>query len=310
MKLVLLSDVHLSWHNPVARLDDVREVQLKKLGFVLDWACRNGAAVLQAGDLFDRPRSWYLLPRVITLLNVFNLDYCPLFAVFGQHDTYMHSEVTRRATSLGVLAEAGLVKILGSRPEMVYPDVCLYGASFGEKVPRVDESLGDVLNVLVIHAPIGQKQLFPGQDYVYNKRFLALHEQFDLVLCGDIHRLQVIEASGRWLVNTGPMVRRTADRYNFSYKPCFFVYDTEKRDLEMIEIPHEPAEKVLSREHIESREESERMLEEFVSSLKQETEVDVGTDFKANLERWIEENDLEQEVVNIISEVMADADSE
>jgi len=181
----------------------------------------------------------------------------------------------------------------------------LYGASYGRKVPVVQKESdrgGSCIRVLVIHAPISSEAIYPGQGYVYAKKFLALHKDYDLVLCGDIHRMVTVQVHGRWLVNTGPMVRRTADKYNFTHKPCFFVYDTEGKEISMIEIPHRSAEEVLSREHLGTREESERMLEEFVSSLNRETVTEVS--FEENLQAFIRDNRIDQEVIDVLAEVM------
>jgi len=62
MKFALLSDLHLLWQNPVARLDNLVEVQFDKLSHVLGWCGNNDAILLQAGDFNDRPRSWMGLP--------------------------------------------------------------------------------------------------------------------------------------------------------------------------------------------------------------------------------------------------------
>ena len=60
MKIVCLGDLHLLWDKPIGRLDDTHKVQMEKLKFVLDWARRNRASLLQPGDFFDSPRNWHL----------------------------------------------------------------------------------------------------------------------------------------------------------------------------------------------------------------------------------------------------------
>lgn len=299
MKFVLLSDLHLSSKNPVARLDDVKVTQMEKLRYVLEWALENEAVILQAGDFFDSPRSWYLLSEVMDLLTDYNID---IFTVFGQHDTYFYSEDSRDSTNMGLLKKAGLIDLLG-RKAARNRFVGLYGASWGEEIPEVDK-ISDI-NVLVIHASISDEALFLGHEFTPAKKFLRDHSDFDLILCGDIHRHFVVESGGRYLVNTGPMVRRTADRYNFSHKPCFYVYDTNDKALEKHIIPCEPAEKVLSRDHIEMREDSELMLEEFVSSVDN-TGID-EVSFEENLKKFVQGNEIDQEVIYAITEVMEES---
>jgi len=65
MKILLLSDLHLVVDNPVARLDDLTEIQWDKLDWVYEYAKKNGVElVLQAGDLTHTKRSWSLLKRL------------------------------------------------------------------------------------------------------------------------------------------------------------------------------------------------------------------------------------------------------
>jgi len=313
MKFVLISDIHLTAKNPVARLDDLVEVQFEKLEYVLKWAHKNGASILQAGDLFDRPRSWTLLPRVMDLLNHYEV---PIYCVYGQHDTYFYSEKTRDATSLGILAKAGLVTIIGKH-HFVDEGIYFYGASWGEEVPvpknevpygnsahlnYIDES---TLNILVIHAPISTEPLFPNHEYTSAKRFFDKHSYYDLILCGDIHRKFTIsnQDGDSWLINTGPMLRMTADQYNFSHESEFVIYDTNKKTISWETIPHKPAEEVLTRKHIEDKEIGQEMLNEFVESLKDSSQIS-GTDLRENIKKYLGENLQSEEVVEILAEIM------
>ena len=298
-KFLLLSDIHLLWDNPIGRLDNAHEAQLRKLKFVLDWAEENEATILQAGDFFDRPRSWYLLPEIMGLVGKYKVDW---FMIFGQHDVYLYSQETRSATSLGILEKAGLVHILDESPIRIADDrglIKLYGVSYGQSVPKVQDDSS--LNILVIHAPIAEKALWPGHDYMDATKFLNEHKDFDIILCGDIHRKFLIKEEGRVICNTGCMIRKSVDLWD--HRPCFFVYNTGKRfQIEEIEILHEPSEIVLSREHIDKSERIDAMLDKFVQSVGEEFEADV--DFVSSLWKFVSENKVNQEVINVLSEVM------
>ena len=304
MKLVLLSDVHLSWDNPIARKDNLFETQFKKLNFVFDWATDNNANILQAGDLFHRPRSWYLLPVMIDFLKNHSAK---LHCVFGQHDTYLYSEDIRKTTSLGILAKLGLVDILDMH--LINEEgVLIVGCSYGKKIPEI-EDFGEsdpYCKILVIHAPISDAPLYPGHELTYARNFLRLHNEYDLILCGDIHKAFIYGSKGRYIVNTGPMLRRECNEYNFKHKPHFLVYDTKTKTLEDVTIPHEPADKVLTREHIERVDFNDLMLQDFIKSV--ETGEVKSASFTDNLRIFIEKNDLTEEVVNILSKVMEDKD--
>lgn len=298
MKLILISDLHLLWDNPVARKDLLRETQFKKLDFIWSYAQENNAVVLQAGDFFNRPRSWYLLPEVINFLKSY--PDVEVYAVYGgrNHDTYMYSNETRHNTNLGILERSGLVKILGNR-EVDTTQALLYGCSFGEEVPKPDGNLKDgTWNVLVIHAPIYTKKIPFLEDSIVAKDFLKEHKDYDLILCADIHRKFIVRDGKRMICNTGPILRRTAEEYSFSHEPCFFVYDTEKGDLEEIVIPYEPADKVLDRDHIDRKQEVESILDDFVSEYENEFEAEV--DIYDNLKKIMEVGKLSKNTENII----------
>ena len=316
MKFVLLSDLHLSWDNPIARMDDLVEVQFKKLRFVLDWTNKNNCEILQAGDFFNVPRSWYLLPKVIDFLEEFRLRYnfldSRIHCVYGQHDTYLYSDVTRETTNLGILDKTDLVHVLGTWWTGERNNVVMMGKSYGQEFDKNDlayiEDPCVETKILIIHAPISIAPLFPGHEITHADKFLEKHPEFDLILCGDIHRDFIIERKERFIVNVGPMLRREATEFNFVHKPHFLVYDTEDKTIEKVEIPHEPADKVLSREHIEQKEATELMLADFIELVKETTPGLVSkkdsVSFTDSLWTFIKENEIEQEIIDILSKVI------
>lgn len=291
MKFAFLSDPHLVWDNPIARLDDAKETGLKKFEFVLKWCSDNNAALCIAGDLTDKPRGWHLYKRLVVLLKRYGVK---VYCVYGQHDMYLRS---KEATILDLLERSGLIKILGKEPEYFNR---IYGCSWGEEVPKIEQGL---FNILVIHAPIHTEPLFFDHEYMDAKRFVNKHK-FNLVHCGDIHRNFFILSTDytKCIFNTGPMLRKSAEEYNFIHKPMFYVYDEGADQFWEEEIPHEPAEKILSRDHLERKKESDQMLDDFVHSINEDFEAD--TDFYDNLERFMDENDVGQEVINCLSDIM------
>ena len=116
---------------------------------------------MQSGDVFDRPRSWELLPQVISLLKKY--PDVKIYGVYGgkNHDTYLHSNETRHKTNLGILERSGLIEILNDKGlsigGIIEPNkyrVLIYGVSYGEEIPKVEKFYKNQINILVIHAPI------------------------------------------------------------------------------------------------------------------------------------------------------------
>lgn len=272
MNLILISDLHLLWENPIGRLDYLPDTQFKKLEFILEYAQKNDALILQAGDFFNRPRLWHLLPKVTNMLREYNV---PIFSVFGQHDTYFYSDETRASTNLGELEAAGIVHILdnsvyqiGPREnEPLHPEVHLYGASHGKNFDP--PNVAGAINILVLHKAIGQTGNEWGSDY-NAKSFLNKNKGWSIILCGDIHQKFLVKSGSRLIINTGPILRRTAREYNFHHQPCFMLIRTTRQGFahKWVEIPHAPAGEVLSRDHIEEPEQQEENIEEFTDGVE------------------------------------------
>lgn len=306
MKLFLLSDLQLMIENPVARLDSARDALVGKLTEIFVAAKEEEAVVLQAGDFFDKPRGWFLLPFWFKFFK--DLDV-PIYTVFGQHDTYLYHEETREATCLGILEKAGLVTILGS--EVVYSvgiegdNVAFWGCSYGSEVPEPSEEFDDFLKVLVIHKMIVPWKLWSSQeDAIYAPKFLQQHKAFDLILCGDCHRKFIFRSPKRRRIicNTGCLIRHEATEYNFEYAPGYFAYNTEDGKIEWREVTHKKASEVLSREHIEDKAEVKRMLDEFIGAVTEDA--DYGTGFFENLVIVMQNKKVTKGVKRILSETV------
>ena len=301
MKLLLLSDCHLSAETPISRTDDLCKTQMNKLKFIFDYVEENEInEIVQAGDLFHSPRSWYLLEEFIDLYNKY--DNLNISNVYGQHDTYSASIENRGATNLGILHRSEIITLLDHNPLYLDDNTCVYGASWNDEVPEPEDL--DLCNILVIHEGIGTEDLYPGQNRLNANNFLRKHK-FDLILCGDIHQsFSITDKNGRSIVNTGPLLRREATEYNFTHKPNFIVYDTKTKGLETVYIPCEPAEKILNRDHIEINKERKEILSDFTKEILDSYKK--SSDFDENLKSFLNENkkEISNNVLKIISKYM------
>lgn len=288
MKIILLSDLHLLWHNPIARLDNAKKTQQQKFRYALKTAKKEGAIILQAGDFFDRPRSWMLLPEIIDILKQYKV---PIYGVMGQHDTYFYNEETKQNTSLGILEKVKLLHLLNEKPTILEHNIHVYGVSFHQEIPVPIEK--DKFNILVIHAPIAEEALFPNHDYLDARTFMKKHDGYEIILAGDIHRFFCIQKT---ILNCGPLFRKEATEYNFQHEPGFFIYDSIEETLDWHMVPHEPAEKVLDRSQIKTTKQAKQMLDEFVDGIEG-TDFEGGVRFIDNLWDYCKHNKIEKEVV-------------
>jgi len=298
MKILLLSDLHLVVDNPVARLDDLTETQWDKLDWVYEYAKKNGVElVLQAGDLTHTKRSWSLLNRLTDFFSFY--DDIPTWIVKGQHDSYFH-DLDNNKTTTGILLSARLLTLL-DKNGWSSKGVTVYGASYGEEVP-FDLRASDY-NILVIHAPIAEKGI-PGVNYIDALQFLKEHDEYDLILCGDIHEKFLIKHKGRVICNTGPMLRIEATKYMLNHRPCFFVFDTYKKNMiEEVLIPTAPGKLVLSRDHIEKQKQRQDEFNDFIERVKDASGVS-SVDFLENLNLIMKKNKTPLPVKRIVEKYM------
>ena len=301
MKIFLLSDIHLTTRKFACRTDDIVDYQFEKLEYVFGEAISNNAPVLIAADVFDKPRSWWLLSRMTRFFKAYR-GSIDVYAVYGQHDIYLYSRHSRDATNLGLLAEAGMVKILsGELPEQI-GEVHVYGVSYGDDIPQ---PVPDAHNILVAHIPVSVRgAVNENVDFSLASRFLRQNEDYDLILVGDIHHKFHYKRGYRHILNTGPMIRKTVDLID--HHPCYAVYDTEKSDIRWYEIPHDPGGSVITRDHIELEEEIEQNFEEFLKTASTIHESGEGIKFRKVLSQLITENLKSGAINNRVVDIIGD----
>jgi predicted phosphodiesterase len=301
MKFVLLSDIHGTSKNPIARKDFLQETFKSKLRFVFEHAQRIGAVILQAGDLSHKPRDWTVLDILIDTFNEF--PNVAMYSVMGQHDSYMRSSLDDAPTSMSVLVKTKKLWFLSSEPIKFVDNVYVYGASWRQKwtAPKGKK------NIMVAHYPVAEKAVYPGHKFFLPEDVAVGWSDFNVILVGDVHRLFFKEVDNTYIVNTGPMLRREGDKYNFKHRPCFFVWDSETETMEKVEIPHEPAEKVLTRTHLDNKKKNIKTIEDLEEVIHQIRESNLeGPKIKEILSRIMEEYGASRKVRRIIAEVMID----
>lgn len=266
MKFILVSDVHATSKTPVSRKDDILKTFIEKFTFVLDCAREYNASILQAGDFFHSAREWLILESFIILLKKYK--DIKIYSIFGQHDMYMRSKVA--TNMLSIFNKAGFIELLNENPFRLKCSsskkyIYLYGCNWEGKVP---EPKGD-LNILVIHAPISKREVFPGHAYTSPKYFIKKNKGWDLILVGDTHRYFIEKTRNTLLVNTGPLLRLEANEYNMIHKPKIFIYDSFLKTItNKIIIPHKQSQKILSKRISAHDKNMKLILKEFADELK------------------------------------------
>jgi DNA repair exonuclease SbcCD nuclease subunit len=281
---ILCSDMHLreQTENPTCRTDDWWAAQWKKIDFISDLQKRYDCPVIHGGDLFDnwKPSPFLLSETIKHLPDNF-------WTIYGQHDLPQHNLELAYKSGINTLAEAGKLTIF---------DDCHFEQFPNEASMLVHLSKTKTVKVLVWHTFNFQgKPPWPGCEALPASKLLKKYPEYDLIVTGDNHQSFVEEYESRLCVNPGSMMRMTADQQDF--RPSVFLWYAETNTVERVYLPIEPD--VISREHIDRKQERDNRLEAFVSRLNTEWEADVS--FEENVNRMMEENgtaDSIREIVN------------
>lgn len=305
MNFFSLNDFHLTIENPIGRLDNIVKTAHRKLKDLhLLTKEHKPSFIVVAGDLFDVPRSWLNLAEYVMDIKKISL-LCPIYSVFGQHDTYYYNEESKRATSLGFLDRAGVVKCLSDNP-YTEEGIKLFGCDFEGKIPKPKKTRHK--KILVIHARVipsfgeGRNVYRSGKSWTA-PQFLNDYPDYDIICVGDYHRrFKYISKDGRAVFNSGPGLRLDADTHTMAFTPGVWNITLEngKADAKFFKFPSAKlGSKVLSRSHIESENIKKTNLTEFKELLKEtmEQNVDEGeVDFYSNLQMYLNKKKVRKRI--------------
>jgi predicted phosphodiesterase len=300
MKLLLMSDLHIDKKKPEYRTDvDYVETIFTKLEWAFDLCLyENIRYVLIAGDIFeDYKPPYYLVNRFIAMLDNYELE---LLVVPGQHDQRFHTKDLTN-TTLGLLDLYPRIHILGTEPFPDLDDIHIYGAGWGDRIPKIQNP--DALNVLVTHRMIVKDKLWEGQEAFTQANIFLRTSKFNLNLSGDNHKTFEILGTKKALINCGSLMRTRTNQHD--HEPCVWIFNTLKSDdinecLKKYYIPVEAGEDVMDLEQSAVDKSKNKDLDSYINRLK---EVKAGSkEFVNSLDYFVSENDVEQGVVDFINE--------
>jgi len=278
---ILTADWHLMETNPVCRKDNLTETQWDKLDFISELQRKHNCPVFHSGDLFDfwKPSPYLLAKTIEHLPNRF----C---TVYGNHDLPQHNIELANKSGIYVLEKAGFLQVFQTCHWLETP----YKPSWQGKVSETVER-----NVLVWHIMTYQGEIpFPGCEAPKGAKLLRQYPQFDLILTGDNHKPFVEEYEGRLLVNPGSIFRTTAIQQK--HKPRVYLWYAETNTVTPIYLPIQ--EDVISREHLEIKEERDSRIDAFISTINEDWEAEMS--FEENIERFKDSNKIKPSVMDIV----------
>ncbi len=293
---ILCGDLHIRETVPQSRIDDYLAAQDRKLEFLRKLQLKYDCPIFDAGDVFD---TW----RCSHGLTAYAIQNLPnqIYTIPGNHDLPSLSLDKFNKSPINVLYTAGDIYCLFPPNDSEGGDYLYYkGFPWGTKPHDLKEKIKSKIKIALCHYFVYEDEGVPGVESERGIDLLKRLKSFDLIVTGHNHKSFVVEYKGRLLVNPGSMMRMAADQ--FDHKPRVYLWYAESNTVEPIYFPIEPSENVLSREHITVKEESNEMLESFVSRLKEGYEVSLS--YKDNLEKYFTSNRTQMPVKKMVWEAV------
>lgn len=275
---ILTSDWHLREDSPQCRTDNFWVAQEKKIDFIFDLARKNNCPIFCAGDIGHKPRWSCRLLEWFISKNVKDIE---IFSIPGQHDLINHRLDLWEHSGVGVLHASESIILLTE------PSLSIYPFPYSVSIKKVEDNKKYKWRVALAHQMVIQSQkdkLWETQETHSAKWFLKKFPCYDLIVTGDNHQSFAVEYEGRWLVNCGSIMRMTADQIN--HKPRVALWYADKNEIEWAYLPIE--KNVISREHIEEKENRDERIEAYLEKLN--TQYEVGLSFEKNLEEYFKKN--------------------
>jgi DNA repair exonuclease SbcCD nuclease subunit len=192
---------------------------------------------------------------------------------------------------------AGAARLLGDKA-ISYNGVNIYGANFGQTPPR---PRGKGFHVLVAHAMVGDRPLWPGHELTGPVDYMARHPGYNLYLLGDYHYPWEIEEDTVAMFNCGTLIRKTMAERELKHKPKVVLFNTDTMASQDVFLNVSPIETVFDlTENIVQERRDPAVLEVLVAKLRGTGKV--GVNFTENLIQYCLAENVPDTIKNIILE--------
>lgn len=294
---ILSADWHIREDSPVCRADNYMEAQKRKIEFILSLSEKYDCPILIAGDVGHRP-IWgdRLLNWFINII----INNCNFIVTPGQHDLLNHRLDKYMEGGLGVLHKS--LKNFTVITELYnYNSFTIYPSPYSVPIKNILRVIDKKRKIALCHQMVIKSQknkLWEKQKAHSATWFLKKYSMYDLIITGDNHQSFAAEYGGRWLVNTGSLMRMAANQID--HLPSVYLWYAMTNEIKRVYLPIE--QNVISREHLKEDNERDSRIESFVNRLN--NSIEIGLSFEKNIEEFLKVNPQEKGVVKKIWEVM------
>jgi len=290
--LIFSSDWHIRSAVPLCRTDDFVATMWRKVDFIINLSNKYGKIpVLISGDVGDKAQ-WlnWLLAEFIRRVNGTDIVAIP-----GQHDLQNHIVAEWSNCGIGVLHEAGAIRINPFTKVYNFNGISVFPFSYGVPISEPIEAVLGSRNIAMTHQLVleGEGAGWESEKGVSAEALLEKFSQYDVILSGDNHKPFTVAYDGRLLVNPGSILRLKSDQ--IEHKPRVYLYYAESNRVEPVYLPIE--EGVIDTTHIEEAEVKEERREAVFAYIeKLKGEIELGLDYESNCKKYLAGNKTAKEI--------------
>ena len=288
MRAIITADWHIRATRPRCRVDnDWIETQRKALNQIVKISKEKKAPVIVVGDLFHSNSDVSF--ECIQMVQKMADELGELYILAGNHDLPYHSSENIDKSAIGILLKSqNILPVKECKWQDLLFDDEISASNFDEK----DNENAEIVFKHVLTIPKDDKP-----DFVDCETPETLLEKFPnakWIFTGDYHN----QKKGRHVINSGCLLRQASDFKN--YQCGIYFVDTDENIVEFIPIIDN--EELIDDSYITKENERETRINDFVDKLKN-TE-SVSFDFFDNVEKQMQENKFEPDLIAIINELV------
>jgi len=292
---LLLADPHIRSDKPRCRTEeDYLDTQDGKITFIFKLARKHQCPILIAGDLGNEAQWPNWLLRWFTFkVKKYGVK---IYAIPGQHDLPYHRLRHWKKSAIGVLGTAKVINLIGIKGHFAPKEIKSFDLipfPYGRPIVPIMKGASSLKSepmVAMSHQMVIDRRLWPGQVAIKGHQLLRQFPEYKLILTGDNHTPFVFKYEDRILVNPGSVFRQEADEVN--HRPRVYLWYSKSNTVKAVYIPIKKG--VVSREHIDEKDERSERLTKYVDQMK--LEYKVGTSYKKNLIKYFRKNEVDKKV--------------
>jgi len=292
MRAIITADWHIRATRPRCRVDENWiETQRQALNQIVRISKVKKAPVIVVGDIFhsNSDTSFECIQMVQQMAD----ELGELYILAGNHDLPYHSSENIEKSAIGVLLKSqNILPVKECKWQDLLFDDEISASNFDEK----DNENAKMIFKHTLTIPSKDKP-----DYIDCETPESLLEKFpnaEWIFTGDYHHNFHYEKNGRYVVNSGCLLRQVSDMKD--YQCGVYFVDTDENIVEFVPIIDK--EQFVDDTYILKQNEREERIERFVDKLNDTK--NVSLDFVDNVKKAILQNKLDSDIVDMLNELL------